>query len=172
MLLFVSCGEFHRTGDLDYYYEEGYTASSLGTSHLLVYSRDFIKKFENLNFEFHHYLNSFTPDTPLGEYDLSIITITYDATEYELAKNDLFENTEYISKEPNYTHNSYDFYIMKTYYECGDWLFLNAFCEDKKVIVLMGFYRDPTTNINLDVPEDEWPEFLRTYFGEYYDFDA
>ena len=49
---------------------------------------------------------------------------------------------------------------------------LNAFNDEKHTIILMGIHVSDGDDINLNVPEEEWPKFLRTYFGEYYDFDA
>ncbi|MBR2930614.1 MAG: hypothetical protein IKC32_05230, partial [Clostridia bacterium] len=174
MLLFVSCGEFHRTGDLDYYYEEGRYLSDFETTRDYVYSVYFVKKFETIDFCFHYYLAPASFWSPLGKYDISVSNITYSSENYELAKQDLFENTEYVSEAPNYVYNDYDFYRVepRNEPERNVFRYFNAFSDTKNTIVLMGIWISTESNINLDVPEDEWPEFLRTYFGEYYDFDA
>ena len=171
MLFSVSCSrELYRTGDVDYYYEEGYRLSSYHTAREVVYSVEFVKKFEALDSTFHYYVEPSHGVAPFGEYDVVIISITYSAENYELAKQDLLNNTTYISEEPNYMHNGYDFYKVEWYHERK--LFVHAFNDTQNIVVLMGMYISGTFDINLNVPEDEWPEFLRTYYGEYYDFDA
>ena len=178
-MIFVSgCGgctrSYHRTGDLDYYYEEGYRLSDFETAMNIVYSVEFVKKFEALDFVFHYYLAPSNFMDPLGEYDLCVVSISYSAENYELAKQDLFDNTEYVSNMPQYVHNGYKFYRIP-YFETTKrkiWLMLNAFNDEKHTIILMGIHVSGGDDINLNVPEEEWPEFLRTYYGEYYDFDA
>ena len=56
MLLLTGCGEFHRTGGVDYYYEEGRYLSDFETTRDYVYSVYFVKKFETIDFCFHYYL--------------------------------------------------------------------------------------------------------------------
>ena len=170
MLLLASCNEIYRTGDVDYYYEHGFYLSSVETTAHCVYSKEFVKKFELLDFSFHYYEDKPQLLYPLSEYDASFISMTYSKENYESAKQDLFDNTEYISAEPKYVYNGYEFYINPSVLNAQ--LFMNVFHNEKNRIILIGFYKDPTSDINFDVPEDEWPEFLRTYYGEYYDFDA
>ena len=160
----------YETGDVDYYYRQGYALSSVETTGHCVYSKEFVKKFELLDFSFHYYEDKPQLLYPLGEYDASFISMTYSKENYESAKQDLFDNTEYISAEPKYVYNGYEFYIKPSVKKAQ--LFMNVFHNEKNRIILIGFYKDPTSDINLDIPEDEWPEFLRTYYGEYYDFDA
>ena len=100
ILLLASCNEIYRTGDVDYYYEHGQYASSFGTGFHYVYSPDFFKKFESIDSSFHHYVPPSSFSCPLGEYDISIINMVYSPENYALAKQDLFDNTEYISEEP------------------------------------------------------------------------
>lgn len=172
MLFLTGCGHIYRTGDADYYYEHGQYVSSFGTGSHFVYSPDFVKKFETTNASFHHYVPSGSLLCPLGEYDISILSMTYLSHNYELAKQDLFDNTEYVSEEPNYVYNDYDFYIIMSHIDDDSYKYVNAFSDTKNAIVLMGIWISTESNINLDIPEEEWPEFLRTYYGEYYDFDA
>ena len=171
ILLLTGCDDsIYRTGDVDYYYRQGYALSSVETTGHCVYSKDFVKKLEILDFSFHYYSDESQLLYPLGEYDASFISITYSDENYESAKHDLFANTEYISNEPKYVYNGYEFYIKPSVLNAQ--LFMNVFQGEKNRIILIGFYKDPTSDINLDVSEEEWPEFLRTYYGEYYDFDA
>ena len=179
MIFLSSCGGYMSSyplkGDLDYYYEEGYRLSDFETTEDLVYSVEFVKKFEALDFAFYYYSAPISFIYPLGEYDLCIISITYPEENYELAKQDLFDNTAYISLEkPNYMHNGYDFYseAWRSEFDRYTDRVFHAFNDTQKTVVLMGMNISGKSDINLDVPEEEWPEFLRTYFGEYYDFDA
>ena len=168
ILLLTGCNDsIYKTGDVDYYYESGFAASSFGTTDYLMYSQEFVKKFENLSFNFNYFGGPISLPSCCRDYDNSIITITYSPENYKLAKEDLFENSNYFSDKPLYIYNGYELYrINLSDNRCK--LFINAFHDEKNTIVLMGAF-----DLNLDIPEeDEWPEFLRTYFGEYYDFDA
>lgn len=171
MLFSVSCSrEVYITGDVDYYYESGYNLSPFESTLLCVYSVDFVKKFDAVDFSFHYY--EAPPVFILGccAYDISVVSITYSQENYYIAKQDLFDNTEYRPTEPQYVYNGYDFY--KNNYSDERHLFLNAFNDSKYTIVLMGFYASVDSRMNIDISNEEWPEFLRTYYGEYYDFDA
>lgn len=161
--------DFHANGDLDYYYEKGGGLSDFETSLHFVYSPEFVKKFECLDGEFDFYIKS---GYFLGEYEIAILSLIYSPELYLEAKQDLFNNTNYISEQPTYVYNGFEFY-KKESKSFEDFVFyINAFHDGKNTIVILGFHTNPRANINANVPEDEWPEFLRTYFGEYYDFDA
>ena len=178
MLLISGCGDVYLNGDVDYYYEVAEHMSSVGVTRYCVYSKEFVKKFDNSSFEFHYYVPSPQMLFPLSEYEICIVAINYHPESYNLAKQDLFDNTEYLSLEPSYIYNEYEFYRFASLTE-GDmnhildtYLYMNVFNDKNNTIVLIGFGKDPTSDINFDMLEEEWPEFLRTYFGEYYDFDA
>ena len=157
----------HATGDADYYYKNGWAESSYGTTDCLMYSREFVKKFENLSFNFNYFGGPISLPSCCRDYDFGIISITYSSENYNLAKEDLFANSNYFSDKPLYIYNGYELYrINLSDNRCK--LFINAFHDENYTIVLMGVF-----DSNLDIPEeDEWPEFLRTYYSEYYDFDA
>ena len=176
-ILLTSCSgtrDFHIKGDIDYYYEEGCRLSCFETPLNFIYSPDFVNKIEPLEGEFNYFYKDgdiLKTGELFSKYEIAILTLSYTPESYLQAKEDLFDNSNYVSAMPDYAYNGFEFYKK----ESGsiEYIFyVNAFNDVKNHIVILGFHTGPGKNICADVPEEEWPEFLRTYFGEYYDFDA
>ena len=93
---------------------------------------------------------------------------------YNLAKKDIFRNTDFLSETPQYVYNDYEFYRLNFHAEFDSWYTMNAFNDAKNTIVMFGFFGDVKLNGEKigELPvQSEWRDYLKTHFGEFYDFD-
>ena len=165
LLTFTACA-FKSSGIDDYLNNPNHSQVEL--TNFFLYSSNFVKKYNYLDADYQYY------DTGIfgGDYyEVAILYLTYSPDIYAQAKKDIIDNTDFVSDAPEYSYNGYEFYRINIRVDSDDWknwFVMNSFNDEKHTIIAMGFSGEPSNKFQ--VSQSEWPEFLKTYYGDFYDF--
>ena len=164
----IQWGVIQHSGVDEYVRSKG-NHCQIGASGFL-YTYKFVEKFDYLDGDYDYFATTWTT---LDGYELAIMHLTYTPDIYTLAKADIFENTTFVSDGPVYIYNGYDFYRLEWDMNTSNKFTMNAFNDEKNTIVMIGFCgRSTETGLIGTLPDQAgWSEYLKTYFGEYYNFD-
>ena len=166
-LSLFGCHEFKREG-LNHYLDRQ-DDSQVELTSLFLYSPTFLQEYEYVNGDYHYYD---TGDFGKNDYEVAIIHLTYEPNVYEQAKQCIFENTEFVSEDPESSFNGYDFYRINIRLDWENWFVMNVFNDELNTVLAIGFYTAYPTPEYLNLVQNDWQGFLDTYFGEYYDFSV
>ena len=143
----------------------------------ILYSKTFLTEYDYLDGEYNYFINGNYLPLPWVDntdfYESCIFSLSYSPETYTSAKADLFSNMQYSSNTPFMIHNGFDFYRLKITESSDTQVLIHAFNDEKGEMVLMGCYANNENTLSSFLERGEtWLDFLKTYFGEYYDFDA
>ena len=176
---FVSCyaNEDIYCSGMDCYIDGCQGISEYEVEHFL-YSSDFITKYQYDSGNFHYFeAKELRGLATKGGHELAIMYLKYSPDVYLSAKNDLINNSDYLSSEPLYQYNGYNFYRLDFHSSKNYWYAMNAYNDEKQTLVFLGFYGGFVENgkngrVGELPPESAFSEYLNTHFGEFYDFNA
>lgn len=167
----VGIGEDIEVSGIENYINGRDGGSTLETGDKLFYSRDFVTLFDYAEGEYYFYEEI---DVLNSKYEVSLLRLKYSPEVYEIAKQNVFENTkDYETIDPQYTYNGYKFFTRRAdnEYIFSGQLILNVFNDEKCFIFALGFY-DFYPKDDFTLTNESIAVFLRTYYSEYYDFDV
>ena len=149
----------------------GYSNTEIDVADHFLPSQTFISDFEYINGGYHYYEENIFKDN--GNPDTSILYLQYEPTVYSEAKDFTLENIPAYGEEV-YTYNDYVFYQNENFVSLkGEsyfprWFTMVCYNDTNNTLIFLGFYKS-TSDIK-DI--SNWQEFIDTYYGEYYDFNA
>ena len=183
LVIFTSCSpdayiDYHES-DIDFFFSGNVPEDAMSTT-MVSPLNSILKEYGYINAQYDYFVKNaevwadevFGP----GDYNLSILSITYEPETYLSVKARFFETVEYVTESPELAYNGYDFYE----YHYTDWspervwfrFIYHAFNDEKNTIVLLK-YKECRRNSEVEqMRYDDFIGFLDKYYGEYYDFHA
>jgi len=146
--------------------------SSISLNQCILPSEEFINEFESINIDYHYKAIFETMLSPDG-IERSIVYATYEKDVYLQAKqhclNEMELSNENIIEYNGYTfmHNTAIDFLTKFPHAFN----MFVYNDDLNTLVFLGCYFKDYTTDNAEEITNNWGEFLKEQFGEWYSFE-
>ena len=184
LLIMASCSpeayiDYHEN-DIDFYFNGSVPDDAIATP--MFPQDDILKEYDYISAEYEYFVKNaevwFGTIQGPGDYNLSVLSITYEPETYLSLKAYLKETLEYFTDTPELSFNGYDFYQYPNtgWAPYGVWFsfIYHAFNDEKNKMVFLKYidHRRKSDPEDEYLRKNDFVAFLDKYYGEYYDFHA
>lgn len=150
--------------------------SSTSLNQRILPSEEFLETYEYISAEY-FYRDTYKTPLSVESIEQSIVIVTYDSNNYELAKSFCFDSME-LSDTNQCTYNNYVFVenvaLFKARNEATDypyWFNMFVYNDNEKCLLFMGYSASVIYHEQAGLATENWGEFLDKYYGDFYNFD-
>lgn len=182
MLVLCSCDSRYETHGIDEYTHGDFKSGNYGDSSTEI---DEFGLEDTRFFSDYPYIDAGFDWVETAKFEFfdicetAILYLEYDEDVYKDAKQFCFENIGYLCDEPSEQYKDYLFYDFY-HTDTDEENFRNnypevfkrvAFNDEENKIVFLGIYTSDKISEEIVDDVNDWGEFLKKYYGEYYSFD-